>query len=347
MYRLALFLLTIVSLGLGLRLNGYGVLKDKISISGFSSGAVFTVQFHVAYSDTIMGAGVVAGAPYYCAENSFLNVLMKCSTTPFLLNIDDLVQKTRFFATKGYIDNVDGLREDKVMLISGKLDRHVLPGVMEKLYEYYENFIPDVNISKNFDTIAPHAMLSVDTGVESCLHLFSPYVNNCQFSAANAILLQIYGDITLPTKAECRTENLLKFDQSEFLSERAFLANVGYLYVPTSCKSGTKRCRLHVALHGCGMSSDLIGTDFVLRAGYNDIAEINDIIILYPQIYPTDLGLTAFIPPWNLHGCYDFWGYTNSDYAFKTGPQMAAIKAMIDRITEPSAGQETTRSSEL
>lgn len=39
----------------------YDVEKDKISISGFSSGGFFATQMHVAYSETIMGAGIVSG----------------------------------------------------------------------------------------------------------------------------------------------------------------------------------------------------------------------------------------------------------------------------------------------
>ena len=32
-----------------------------ISVSGFSSGGFFAVQFHVAFSKIVMGAGVMAG----------------------------------------------------------------------------------------------------------------------------------------------------------------------------------------------------------------------------------------------------------------------------------------------
>lgn len=35
--------------------------ENKLSVSGLSSGAFFAVQFHVAFSRIIMGAGVVAG----------------------------------------------------------------------------------------------------------------------------------------------------------------------------------------------------------------------------------------------------------------------------------------------
>ena len=38
--------------------------RDQISVSGLSSGAFFAVQFHVSFSKTIMGAGIVAGGNF-------------------------------------------------------------------------------------------------------------------------------------------------------------------------------------------------------------------------------------------------------------------------------------------
>ena len=43
--------------------------------------------------------------------------------------------------------------------------------------------------------------------------------------------------------------------------------------------------------------------------------------MLYPQT-----GATA------VNGCWDWWGYDNAHYARKDGPQMAAVKAMVDRL---------------
>ena len=40
----------------------YKVDRSKISVSGLSSGAMMTVQMHVAYSSVFMGAGVIAGS---------------------------------------------------------------------------------------------------------------------------------------------------------------------------------------------------------------------------------------------------------------------------------------------
>ena len=42
---------------------------------------------------------------------------------------------------------------------------------------------------------------------------------------------------------------------------------------------------------------------FVRQAGYNEVAELNNIVILYPQAISTVL-------PLNPQGCWDWWGYT-------------------------------------
>src|SRR4029450_2521644 len=34
-----------------------------------------------------------------------------------------------------------------------------------------------------------------------------------------------------------------------------------------------------------------------------------------------------------INDCWDWWGYDSPDYARKTGPQVAAVKAMVDRLT--------------
>jgi hypothetical protein len=61
------------------------------------------------------------------------------------------------------------------------------------------------------------------------------------------------------------------------------------------------------------------------------------IIVLYPQTVPVYPGGT--INPGNPNGCWDWWGFMdplpqNRDYARKTGYQISAIKAMVDRLAE-------------
>ena len=55
------------SLGTIKERDGIHIAPDQISISGISSGGWLAVQYHIAHSSQIMGAGVVAGGPYHCA----------------------------------------------------------------------------------------------------------------------------------------------------------------------------------------------------------------------------------------------------------------------------------------
>ncbi len=49
-------------------LPSFDVNAERTSVSGLSSGAYMAGQFHVAFSGTVIGAGIVAGGPYGCAE---------------------------------------------------------------------------------------------------------------------------------------------------------------------------------------------------------------------------------------------------------------------------------------
>ncbi|HEX7635603.1 MAG TPA: poly(3-hydroxybutyrate) depolymerase, partial [Noviherbaspirillum sp.] len=51
------------------QLGSYKVQKGQSSISGLSSGAFMTVQLHLAHSASFVGAGVIAGGPFRCAES--------------------------------------------------------------------------------------------------------------------------------------------------------------------------------------------------------------------------------------------------------------------------------------
>jgi len=63
---------------------------------------------------------------------------------------------------------------------------------------------------------------------------------------------------------------------------------------------------------------------YVRDTGYNRWADGNDIVVLYPQAKSEKLA--------NPNGCWDWWGYSSAAYATKAGPQMAAVRAMLDRL---------------
>lgn len=59
-------------------------------------------------------------------------------------------------------------------------------------------------------------------------------------------------------------------------------------------------CKLHIAFHGCLQGYHYISNVFAMFAGYNGIAEINNIIVLYPQVKNSTL---------NPKGCWDWYNY--------------------------------------
>lgn len=105
------------------------------------------------------------------------------------------------------------------------------------------------------------------------------------------------------------------------------MAEAGYLYVPQPCAAAGARCKVHVAIHGCVQAAESVGDKFYTESGYNHWADDNKLIVLYPQVNKSTV-------PYNPQGCWDWWGYTGANYALKSGVQMKAIKAMVDRLTQ-------------
>jgi hypothetical protein len=298
----------------GNRLDGYNVDKSAISVSGLSSGGYMTVQLHIAHSSMFMGAGIVAGGPFWCAQDDLEIALSSCMKDPSLISVDELVKITHNTALTDTIDPLTNLVDDKVYLFSGSKDTVIKPGVMEKLMEYYRHFVNSENIQAKFDIPSEHAMVTDDYG-NDCSTLRSPYINNCNYSTPYNILKHIYGDHIRPAKnTQMIKDNLLEFSQREYFT--TYMDKIGYVYVPRGCRcqldprmttaSSSTICSVHVVFHGCKQGREFVDTKFVINSGYNEIAEVNNIIILYPQIH-TDMIL-------NPKGCWDWWGYTGPDY---------------------------------
>ena len=50
---------------LSINIESYSINKNKITVSGVSSGAAMASQMHIAYSSTITGSGIIAGRKLY------------------------------------------------------------------------------------------------------------------------------------------------------------------------------------------------------------------------------------------------------------------------------------------
>jgi len=300
------------------------VYSGNITVSGVSSGGAFAVQFHVAYSSQVNGAGIVAGIPYWCAMDDLAVAETACMSDPSLIDVDLLVDGTKYAFSVDSIDDPTNLANSKVYLYSGTLDTVVVPGVVQKLLTYYSTYISSSNIVTEFTIESNHAMVTNSYG-NNCSYLGEPYINNCHYDAAGDILQTIYGTLKSPVAPV--QDNIVTLSQAQFIQggdpEFVSFGPNAYLYIPSGCNDNQAGCQLHVAFHGCEQTIAQINTTFVTNTGYNGWAEANNIIILYPQVIASTL---------NPEGCWDWWGYTGSAYATKLGIQMSSIKNMIDYV---------------
>lgn len=159
---------------------------------------------------------------------------------------------------------------------------------------------------------------------------------------AGAILKRIYGEPALKGgRVPVAESEVQAFDQRLVFSrfsqipynalQDASMAREGYVFIPKACKDG-RQCKLHVAFHGClqGGQTDPrsghSGNLFAKFSGYNEWAQANDVIVLYPQIQ------ARASVPLNPQGCWDWWGqdYTHAAYHTRNGKQVKAVAQMIN-----------------
>jgi len=81
-----------------------------------------------------------------------------------------------------------------------------------------------------------------------------------------------------------------------------------------------------VFFHGCSQSSELVGDAVVRGAGFNEWADSNRLLVLYPQVKASKLA------PMNPLGCFDWWGYTDDRYATRDGLQVRAVKVLMETL---------------
>ena len=320
----------------------------QTSVSGLSSGAFMAGQLEIAHAENIVGAGIVAGGPFACAETAAarlfpfwatgvaqnaIQATQGCmETTIGEPDPEKLIARARELAEDGEIDPLSALAAHNVYLYSGDKDSTVSRPVVEAAKKFYERAgVPEANIS--FVTgDGGHAFITEEGGA-ACGLSKTPFVSDCDYDQARAILGWIYGPLT-PAAGE-PTGDFVVFEQAEFTKSGETLADEGVVYIPPSCRE-TPGCRVHVALHGCQQSRTEVGETFIEETGYAELADTNRLIILFPQIAASTV---------NPQGCWDWWGYTGLDYLVKDAPQISALWTRVERLAEPPVEEAPAETS--
>jgi len=296
-----------------------------------------TVQIHVAHSSDIVGAGIVAGGPFACAESTsskafpfWPTAVAQNAARALYLCMQTLwgepdpavsAGRAKELAEAGDNDPITGLAEDNVYLFSGNDDQTVMREVVRSAAEFYRQVGVNPDNITLVEKEGGHAFIT-EQGGGACGISAAPYVSDCDYNQAKAILAWIYGPLAASSPEP--SGRFILFDQGDFARPGDGLADEGMVYVPQAC-ADEPGCRIHITLHGCEQSREAIGDTFIRDSGFAEIADRNRLVILFPQVKPSAV---------NPKGCWDWWGYTGLDYLDKDAPQIKAIWAMVEQLTE-------------
>ncbi|MCR5882929.1 PHB depolymerase family esterase [Rhizobacter sp. J219] len=381
-----LFALVACTAQAGETLRSFNADLSQTTVSGLSAGAFFATQIQVAHSQHIKGMGSIAGGPYFCAEGSinkaynakqgdagYPSYTGQCMGGNFG-GVDAAqmsVNEARQEAGAGRIDALAHLANAKIFIFGGTLDPTVVPNVVAQNKPFYTRLgVPEANIRVETTLRDGHAMPLKDRqsianacGATNATYGYasvSPWMSNCDYDTAGVMLEHFYGTLNARVPLGQLRGRFVQFDQSEFTRAAGarYMNTEGFMYVPPACDAG-ERCRVHVAFHGChqvwdkpaGDSGANMGDRFYRYAGYNEWAENNRIIVLYPQAQKT--------PGVDPRGCFDWWGFEEAgnqngpcnnvakttygqcsaaSYHTKSGAQVNAVWRMLERVTAGGAG---------
>ena len=317
----------------------------ETSVSGISSGAYMAGQFQLAHGRIIVGAGIIAGGPYGCAESLVADMLpgpgsaMLTATKAIngcMLNAMQLwgVPNTRMLADRAVdlagrnlIDPMPAVIADRVYLFTGKSDHTVVPAIVRAAERFYRELgVPAQQIKLVDGLDAGHAFVTESSGL-ACDETGKPYVVDCDYDQAGDMLSFIYGPLAPPSTSPAG--EYLVFDQRSFTSDLVThgMEDSGVVYIPRACRGTGERdvgrCRIHIAYHGCAQNRILTGDAFIRQTGFARWADTNRLVVLFPQ---------AATSPFNPQGCWDWWGYTGRAFLTQSAPQIVAVRRMVERL---------------
>jgi poly(3-hydroxybutyrate) depolymerase len=311
----------------------YNVDTSKATVSGLSAGAFMANQLGYAYSSYFKGVGMFAGGPFMCAgHNNYTACMYNASISAAQLST---LQADINNWSGTQIDAKANVAAQKVYMFVGTSDYTVGPNPMAAAQtQYTNNGVTAANLLSVTRASTAHVFPTDfdGTGDNACGSSASPYISNCAYDGAKAMLTHFYGALS-PRNDAPAAGNYIEFDQTAF-STNPGMSPTGWVYVPANCAAGTQ-CKVHVALHGCQQNYATIGDKFLKNTGYTRWADTNGIIVLFPQakVDSTSRATAASGSLANPNGCWDWIGWYGANFAQKGGTQVAALKAMVDQLS--------------
>ena len=166
------------------------------------------------------------------------------------------------------IDPVSNLKNRKIFMQVGSADVTVGFNVMNQLANQLSNFATpsDVTFVELGGAVHTFPTDFNGAGDNLCDLSESPFVSNCGFDGAGAVLQWLYGNLN-PRNTGTLSGSVVSFAQTGSF-HAAGMDTTGFLYVPAACEGNSTVCRLHVVMHGCAQSASQIGFTYIENTGY-------------------------------------------------------------------------------
>ncbi|HZX70297.1 MAG TPA: PHB depolymerase family esterase [Rhodanobacter sp.] len=305
----------------------------RTAVVGLSSGAYMATQAQLAYPELFPNAALVAGGPYGCAGGKLETALGSCMKGMPAPDVTALVASAGKRSAVGEIGALTDLAHAHVYLLHGSADALVAPAVAAAGAHFYEQLrdgtpgLKGMQVRDDGQRAFAHNLPVVGSG-DDCDKSVSPYLGHCGFDAAGEIFTRMFGK---PAHAATEPRGELRtFDQDALRPDGAdaFMAHTGYVYLPPACLAG-KPCGVMVAFHGCKQNADAVGEAFVKDAGFNRWADVYDVAVLYPQT-------RASFAPLNPQACWDWWGYSGTNYDARQGVQLRWVVNAVRALGLPA-----------
>ncbi len=216
---------------------------------------------------------------------------------------------------------------------------------------YVEQGVAEKNVLFDDTVPAGHSIITENITDSPLAANKPPYINRGDFVQSHDLLNHIYGNLAKPApRAQGR---YVQFEQAPFWGDdgaRASMAKYGYAYIPSKVDMGQAEAKgVHIVMHGCKQGYAYVnyvngradianqppyGMRYITTTGYVEMAEANNIIMLFPQAIGADTNAAQ-----NPEGCWDWWGYSDTDsdapdYYSKNAIQIRAIHGMMSHLAD-------------
>jgi hypothetical protein len=115
---------TAIAQAISISLPALGADERGTSVSALPSGALMAVPYQVAfaYSNPVVGAGVAAGGPYYCAAGALHDAAVCKGQVSFMPNVALMAVAAAGYAESGQIGPPSSLQNNRIDVFSGTKD---------------------------------------------------------------------------------------------------------------------------------------------------------------------------------------------------------------------------------